>query len=239
MTRLSTPQTCAAISQIAYQEPASAEKALKRLGMTWTKFYDVDGSQAVMCGDGYKVYVGFRGTNEIRDMLDDLNYVKVDFQKVLSWGVRPDQIHVFGCPRVGNKAFVNGLGGRVHKGFYDALMRLWPAIVADLKKLDPTMPRIFAGHSLGAAMAMLANGSGHNVYRYENHLDPITFIPPRTSPRQIINSIRRGRKPTLYKHGGTVSHLSTWWHGMIHYSVGLDRLIEAQKVEARDVHNVG
>jgi hypothetical protein len=238
MNKLTTAQICAAISQIAYQKPGPAEKALKRLGMTWCKFYDVEGSEAVMCGDGYRVYVGFRGTNDFGDVLDDLNYVKVDFPKE-PWDILPDQTHVFGCPRVGNKAFIQGLGGRVHKGFYDALMRIWPAILIDLRKLDPTLIRIYTGHSLGAAMALGANGSGLVVYRYENHLDPITFIPPRTSPRQIINSIRHGRKPTLYKHAGHVSQLPTWWHGMVHYRVGLDRLIERTKLEARHVHDVG
>lgn len=224
--RRDTPRLCAALAQIAYQEPAAAAKACRRLGLTWTTFYDVDGSQALLGGDGYRVYFSARGTNELIDLLRDLRYVKVDFPGFA--------------------------GGRVHRGFLAALMRIWPAVEADLRRLDPTMPRIFTGHSLGAAMAVEASGMAEDlvpeqvhvfgcprvgnrafvaglrapIVRYENWADVVTFVPPPTSPRQILNALRHGRLPSLYRHAGVAVQLPTWRHAVVNYRIGVYRYLD-------------
>lgn len=217
-------QACATLSALAYEKPDIARVALLSQGFTWARFHDTGGSQAVTAGDGHAVFAAFRGTSEMADVLDDLDYVKTDFPGYA--------------------------GGRVHAGFLRALSRIWPAVAADLQSLDDRLPRIFTGHSLGAAMAVLAAGMDGqllaeavhvfgcprvgngdfvaglavDVIRYENRGDVVTLLPPRTSPRQIVNAIRRGRMPTLYAHAGRAVPLATWRHGMAGYRAGVGEL---------------
>ena len=82
------------------------------------------------------LFLVFRGTDDIRDMLFNVN--------VLS---------------------VQGYGGRVHRGFADILERSWPTIRQEAEKLqkEPTSDKKsggrtlwIAGHSLGGALAVLA-----------------------------------------------------------------------------------
>lgn len=91
-------------------------------------------------------------------------------------------------------------GGKVHRGFAGALDRVWTQIEGQLDRLD--MPVLFAGHSLGAALATLAAsrrppdtlytfGSPRVgdadfaasmaktvVYRYVNCCDVVAHLPP-------------------------------------------------------------
>jgi hypothetical protein len=218
---------CAILAAAAYQEPAQARLAILGQGFTWAMFHDRDGAQAVMAGDGHAVVTAFRGTSEASDVLDDLRYVKTDFPGVA--------------------------GGRVHAGFLDAVLRIWPAVAADLAQLDPRLPSLFTGHSLGAAMALLAAGMDEastpddvhvfgcprvgnatfaaslewatDVTRYENRADVVTFLPPRTSLLQVLNALRHGRTPSLYTHAGTAIPLATWRHGMAGYRAGVAELV--------------
>jgi triacylglycerol lipase len=95
---------------------------------------------------------------------------------------------------------VLGDGVRVHKGFERAFNRIWPQIESELRSIDK--PLFYAGHSLGAALAMLAAtrrrptaayvyGSPRvgnaafvaqladvPIYRIENGSDAVTVVPP-------------------------------------------------------------
>jgi triacylglycerol lipase len=73
----------------------------------------------------------FRGTQQtLRDFLIDGAFVRV--------------------------AFSNTGHGRVHAGFEAALESVWPAVLTHLGKLPPQCPVFYSGHSLGAALAILA-----------------------------------------------------------------------------------
>jgi triacylglycerol lipase len=79
-------------------------------------------------GDAF-VMVAFRGTqpNQWGDVLDDLKFPP------LAWS-----------------------SGTVHGGFHDAFSRIRPALEGRLQALAPSRSVWFSGHSLGAALAILA-----------------------------------------------------------------------------------
>lgn len=113
----------------------------------------------------------FRGTQESQDWLTNLN--------------------IFPTPWLE--------GGRVHRGFKNALENIWPAVEAYLSTL--TVPVFYTGHSLGAALATLAAArrppqalytfgtprvgdaefskifENIKAYRIVNHRDLITTVP--------------------------------------------------------------
>jgi len=94
-------------------------------------------------------------------------------------------------------------GGLVHKGFAKALGLVWDKVTASLARNVPSdCPLFIAGHSLGAALALLAGSlrrpralytfgcprvgdddfgatlSGVNVFRVVNNRDVVTTVPP-------------------------------------------------------------
>jgi triacylglycerol lipase len=109
-----------------------------------------------------------------------------------------------------------GAGVRIHKGFERAFNRIWPQIEAELRYIDK--PLFFAGHSLGAALAILAAarrkpiavfayGSPRvgnaafvaqladvSIYRVENGSDAVTVVPPEAMG---------------FKHAGEAIHIGS------------------------------
>lgn len=128
--------------------------------------------------DGWAI-VCFRGTNDLRDVFDDLRIELVERDR-----------HA----------------GRVHEGFYESLESIWPGMLDELEEIqggsNTPVPVWFTGHSLGAAMATLAadgyeharalytfgsprvgdkafrQGLAVNAYRIVNNNDVVTAVPP-------------------------------------------------------------
>lgn len=118
----------------------------------------------------------FRGTSDFRDVLTDVNAIPA------RWPA----------------------GGLVHKGFRDALEEVWDEIEEFLFSMN--YPVFYTGHSLGAALAILAAGkisphalyhfgsprvgnsdfvktlSGVRAYRIVNNRDIVTTVPPSLGP---------------------------------------------------------
>jgi len=181
----------------------SDDLTLGLIGQTWIARFDRGGTQAFISTDtGGRLYLAFRGTEEPADIKADLKYAKVDYPG----------------------------GGRVHAGFLEAFGRIHGDV---LEVLDEHRDRtwIFTGHSLGAALALLAAARWKpsaaylygcprvgnlafvatvscSVYRFENRGDIVTKLPPPTSPMQIWRSLRQGRRPSLYRHAGKRVRLS-------------------------------
>ncbi len=104
---------------------------LSEVGLAETAFFNAGGSQAVLVGpsgpDGPRfAVVVFRGTDDLQAWFD-FNFDLVPTR----W---PE-------------------GGKVHQGFQEAFNVIWHQIDA---ALPPGVPTLYAGHSLGGALATLA-----------------------------------------------------------------------------------
>lgn len=194
-------QVCASLSRRAYDDNPD----FAGLGFDLLATFDRFGTQAFLITDGIKVILVFRGTepDEPTDLISDVCYVKTDFPG----------------------------GGRVHLGFERAFERVSEAIGASL----PSIPLIIVGHSLGAALALEGAATWKTeavylygcprvgnrafvkritcpVFRFENHADLVTHIPPPTSFLQVAWSLAHWRRPTLYRHAGKRIRLSGLGH---------------------------
>jgi pimeloyl-ACP methyl ester carboxylesterase len=211
MTELSVAQRCAALSALVYGRPGLSDVA--PLGFRWCMPYARGASQALLAGDGGAVYAAFRGTDEPMDVLTDVRYVKAPFPG----------------------------GGRVHKGFRAAFLAIWPTMREALDSIEPGLPRIYTGHSMGGALAMLAaverppalvhvfgcprvgnaafvrSLAGVDITRHEARRDPVTWAPPPTSPVQVLYSLVNRRWPTLYRHAGRRAAVDSAGHFMSGY----------------------
>ena len=204
---------CARLSELAYADAAGVAKGAQDLGLEVIGQYDRGGTQAFLFTDHRLAVLAYRGTEEWRDVFADLRYIKRDFPG----------------------------GGRVHRGFLKAFNQVRDAVQADLRKTG--LPVVMTGHSLGAALAMMAAvmwpahavhvygcprvGNGDfvkrlkcPVTRYENWFDPVTFVPPPNSPVQAVHALSHGRAPTLYRHGGKKVGLSAFGHPVRRYVKG-------------------
>ena len=136
------------------------------------------------------LFLVFRGTEELSDIKADLRYVKVDFPG----------------------------GGRVHVGFHSAFRMAEDAIAAGSKN-HQDKPWAFTGHSLGAALALLAAARwkpavaylygcprvGNKAFvgtiecpmrRFENRDDLVTRLPP---PADALPPSRQARPPRRFR----------------------------------------
>jgi hypothetical protein len=107
---------------------ASRESFIAGRGWREKRFFDTNGTQGgLYVNDGiHRAVLAFRGTSQLTDAL-------VDGLAVLMPWEGP---------------------GRVHAGFHAALGHVWAEVRAAL--LDTPQPVFFAGHSLGAALAILS-----------------------------------------------------------------------------------
>ena len=85
--------------------------------------------------------------------------------------------------------------GRIHRGFWKA----WSAISPQIESTAGEAPVTFVGHSLGAALAVIAGAarvaSGKPVQAVYG------FEPPRVSPEPTINNVLAKTSVILYKNG--------------------------------------
>ncbi len=93
--------------------------------------FNTSSSQACVISHDDYVAAVFRGTDELADWLDNVNVKSMP-----------------------------GPFGEVHRGFYEALMDVWPNMRQAIRQIreeeSPRRPLWLAGHSLGGAMATIA-----------------------------------------------------------------------------------
>lgn len=85
--------------------------------------------------------------------------------------------------------------GRIHQGFYKA----WSAISAQVESAAGDAPVTFVGHSLGAALALIAGAS--RVAAGKPVRAVWGFEPPRVSPEPTIRNVLSKTAVSLYKNG--------------------------------------
>lgn len=185
---------------IAYLDPPTAKKKLKKWKFNTFFFLDHDDTQAYVIVNKYDVIIACRGTERTsnKDILDDIKF----------WHSSEFSI------------------GAVHHGFHDGADRIWEAIKKILLQ-NHNKHVWFTGHSMGGAIAtvlairmfhdpdldkphrlvtfgsphvtgwltsiMCCKGIRHD--RWVNHLDVVTHLPPA-----LIG----------YRHFGTTMYINQW-----------------------------
>ena len=218
---MNTPALCARLMKLAYGELSL--KDVNPLGMTWVDKVECGASIVFLTGDGYRVFIIPRGTDDLMDAKWDMKFIKTDFPG----------------------------GGRVHRGFYAAFSAIWEPLEAKMSYLDPRLPILATGHSLGGAMvqmiaAILGDrlseahvfgcprvGNKDFVARitcpgtlWEAHMDPVTGVPFRWGPIQAISAIAMGRAPTMFLQPSAwdIRTINSWGHS----SSGYDKAMSAR-----------
>lgn len=118
------------LSSLAYRQGWYVEEQLENWGFESVRWLDNQSSdtQAFVARRDNFLVVCFRGTSSAKDMLTDLKVRKRSF----------------------------GDAGRVHRGFLDASDSSWQAVLDAVNEAGPDLPVFVTGHSLGAALALLA-----------------------------------------------------------------------------------
>jgi hypothetical protein len=243
------------MAHAAYCDRKYLEKRFKDFGAT-VKFYEskpdpngiIRGREAFLAVWADKAILSFRGTEA-----DDKLKIKID-EKIRFFATHlkidlPSEVDILFLPTdlIDDLSFApftyreeNG-ASQVHGGFFKATMELWPDISNDLEGLSLSDPaQLYAtGHSLGAAMAVIAGirysfkkivtfgepSVGNNLdntiepgcshIRYVNGDDPVTKIVPES----------------LFKHHGELKEIRDsegpdfrFDHSIINYAVILESM---------------
>ena len=148
----------AEVSTLVYSEPEFVGSHLNNIGLPEVRFFDKQGTQCYAANNDRFAIVAFRGS-EIwkKEEKFDLNRVIADLKTDVD-------IRLTDWP----------LGGKVHRGFKEALEKVWPELLPHITQLDSRGCKIWiTGHSLGATLATLCSS------RYGHVQGVYTFGSPR------------------------------------------------------------
>ena len=141
--------------------------------------FNASSSQAcVIAHEGYVAAV-FRGTDEIADWLDNLNVVPI-----------------------------SGPFGKVHKGFHNALMDVWPSMRQTIRAIrskdERRRPLWLTGHSLGGALATIA--ASFLVEDDESFFGVYTFGSPRCGDKEFarVYKVEAGARTYRFQNNNDI-----------------------------------
>jgi hypothetical protein len=115
-------------------------------------------TQAYLVDTPSIVYIIFRGTEDIQDLLADLDIRKV---------------------KLPNNA-------TVHRGFYEQFEAIKIPLTHDIERKRGTKEIMFCGHSLGGALATYAAAYFGNLFKNENIVKCVTFGSPRVGCQKFV-----------------------------------------------------
>lgn len=217
-------------STLTYAPEDFVNEKFAGAGMTAVRYFSGPSTQCYVADNENFVIVAFRGTEIRADRKSDFKNIIADLQTDF-------EILLVD----------SGQGGRVHKGFKQALDEVWESggLLDYIRSKDtPNRTIWFTGHSLGAALATLAAdrygklqglytfGSPRvgdmafkddfyvNTYRFVNNNDLVARVPP----------------PGLYHHVGELRYIDS--KGVIHdNSTRWERIVDAIRGQALYVFN--
>ncbi|SDP84234.1 lipase family protein [Desulforhopalus singaporensis] len=171
------------------------EKILKNLKNNDLKFISVFGvdknsAQAAVIEHEDYICIVFRGTNELKDWLDNLNaFAKKE------------------------------LFGEFHRGFWNSVEDVWKPIEARCRELQGRRKRpvFFTGHSLGGAMATIA--AAKFIHEDKPFTSAYTFGQPRVLTREtarIFNSECKARFFRFHNNNDIVTRVPARLMGYSH-----------------------
>jgi len=211
----------ASLAELAYDDNDVVHLAAHAYGYSGLHFFDRDGVQAFMVHDDDIAVVVFRGTElkDPRDILTDLKIRKRDLSE-------------------------QGRVGRVHRGFSQALDKIWDDVEVAISSLKGSQYLMMTGHSLGGALAVLAA----NRIGESRPVGLMTFGCPRVGnaafcadvanrhPGQHMRFVNGADVvPMLpffalgYRHSGTLCYIDRKGNVLLNpnfFEVALDRAIE-------------
>ena len=187
-------------STLVYADEDFVRSRFRQAGLPEVKFFENQSTQCYVANNDQFAIVAFRGS-EIWKKKDkaDLSAVVADLKTNIDiWLTDWEQ------------------GGKVHRGFKEALDEVWPDLQPYIRKLQDQGRKIWiTGHSLGAALATLCVG------RYGDVQGVYTFGSPRVGNSafkenleaeiyRIVNNediVPRVPPPGLYVHVGELKFI--------------------------------
>jgi len=158
-------------ADLVYENNATIAKTAKTWKMELVKSFKHKETQAYIIGDNDTWILAFRGTEikKVKDITTDLNAL-----------------------------LVNGLGGKIHKGFRDALSFVWTDLWNTLKAERKSRTLWVTGHSLGGALATLAVAKLRQEKKQSvNGL--YTFGSPRVGNKKFADKFNNDFKRYTYR----------------------------------------
>ena len=147
--------------------------------------WNAHGTQGYFAANDRFAILAFRGTeaDDPVDVMDDADLVPV---------LEPDH-----CPDGTTPRFVLGMPALVHQGFKRALDRVWDDVrkcIADYRQSHPEAEICFTGHSLGAALALLASS------RFvDGNISLYTYGCPRTGNQEFCDRVLADPRKTTFR----------------------------------------
>lgn len=151
----------AQMAKLSYEVESVARNQLRdRWGAAQVEWFDKSDTQAFAASDENNIIIAFRGTQPevLNDWLSDIKF-----------------------------AYVRGPWGHVHKGFSASLNFIWPDLLKTVKQFrTKEQPIWITGHSLGAALAVIASARLYNEKLIPRAV--CTFGQPRVGNSKFSNS---------------------------------------------------
>jgi triacylglycerol lipase len=158
-------------AKLAYSDQDTVQAETGNWGFTGFRFLDIGNTQAFVAGREDMILIAFRGTepDKLQDWMSDAKVRMID-----------------------------ALGGKVHRGFNKALDDVWDPLCESISSFrDRNQPLWFTGHSLGAALAVLATA---RAYADDLHVQGLyTFGQPRVGNRDFADNFDTALKPRSYR----------------------------------------